>query len=113
MRCHRKFRFAALRHLELSAGGCGGQGTKIQLFPLVLCSRQDRFSSHRSRCDTSAAAGLPAGTSLLLTLHFLIALGCDLANWLDLGALLKATRQQPCYTRVQVGFSLQRSWDTI
>lgn len=113
MRCRRKFRFAALKHLDLSGGGCGVQGTKIQLFPPMLCSKQDRFSSHLSRCDPSAAAGLPAGTSLLLTLHFLIALGCDLTIWLDLGALLKATRQRPRYAWVQVGFSLQCSWATI
>lgn len=111
MRCCRGFRFAALRHLELSGGGCGVQGIQTQLFPHRLCSNQDGFSSCLSRCDTSAAAGLPAGVRVLLTLHFLIALGCDLANWLDLGALLKATR--PHYPRVQVGFSLQHSWATI
>lgn len=110
MGCFRKFRFADLRHLELRGGGCGVRGIQIQLLPRTLCSNQDAFSSYLSRCDTSAAAGLPAGVRGLLTLHFLIALGCDLANWLDLGALLKATR--PRYPQVQVGFSLQHSWAT-
>lgn len=61
----------------------------------MLCSKQDGVSSHLSRCGTCAAAGLPERVRVLLTLHFLIALGSDLANWLDHGALLKATRQWP------------------
>jgi len=79
----------------------------------MLWTKRDKLSSYLGRCDTTATTGLPAGLNLLLNLHFLIALGCDLVNWLDLGALLKATSQQPCYARVQVGISLWCCWATI
>lgn len=73
----------------------------------MLCTKQDKFRSDISRCDSPAMTGLPAGLNLLLNPYFLIALGCDLANWLDHGARLKATSQQPRHAQVQVGVSLQ------
>lgn len=80
--------------------------------PALSSHAQDGFSPYLSRCDSCAAAGLPAGVRVLLTLHFLIALGCDLANWLDHGALLRAQGSAPL-AQDQVGFSLQSSWATI
>lgn len=113
--CYRKFRFAALKHRKLRflGGGLWSARSQDKAPSCMLCSKQDKFSSHISRCDNPATTGLPAGLTCLLNLHFLIALGCDLVNWLDHGARLKATSQQPCYARVQMGINLQHCWATI